>query len=211
MSRNAKQNIIYYMTINHHFAAAALLIPLGLLLLNACDTAKNATYVDVSAPEPTPIVMNQEITSHEGEPILVGPINRAGLSSRHYKDWFDPAYQAYTVDSVTLLPFKQQLRGLDVLVFMGTWCSDSQAQVPQFYRILDWVGYDEKKLRVVSLDNHPDRYKKSPDGAEQPWSIESVPTFILLKNGREIGRIVEYPSATLEKDMARMIAGLGRE
>lgn len=184
---------------------------LSLAGTSSCQRPAKPGQSAASLPAQKPVTMNQEIISHEGMPIMVGPINRQGLLGDNYQQWFTPNYDAYKVDTTTLLPYKKTIKGLDMLVFMGTWCEDSQGQVPQFYRILDWVGYPEKNLRVVSLDNHPDRYKKAPNGEEAGWMIESVPTFIFLKDGREIGRIVEYPSASLEKDMAYMLAALGRE
>lgn len=76
---------------------------------------------------------------------------------------------------------------------------------PHFYKILDHLGFPEKRLRVVALDNHPDRRKTSPDGAEKGWNIEYVPTFIFLKNDKEVGRIVETPAVSLEKDMVNIL------
>jgi len=184
---------------------------LSLAGTSSCQRPATPGQPAASLPAQKPATMNQEISSHEGTPILVGPINRQGLLGSNYQSWFAPNYDTYKVDSTTLLPHKKTIKGLDILVFMGTWCEDSQGQVPQFYRILDWAGYPEKNLRVISLDNHPDRYKKAPNGEEAGWMIESVPTFIFLKDGREIGRIVEYPSASLEKDMASMFAALGRD
>lgn len=184
---------------------------LSLVLLTSCNRGMKPDSSSTQTTAPMPALINQEITSHEGEPILVGLINRQGLMADHYRTWFEPNYQAYKVDSTILMPYRQQLRGMEILLFMGTWCEDSQAQVPQFFRILDWAGFDEKRLKVVSLDNHPDRYKKSPQGEQEGWFIESVPTFILLKNGQEVGRIVEYPVNSLEKDVASMLAGMGRE
>jgi hypothetical protein len=35
-----------------------------------------------------------------------------------------------------------------------------------------------------------------------------VPTFIFMKDGQELGRIVEYPLESLEKDMAKILSGV---
>ena len=35
--------------------------------------------------------------------------------------------------------------------------------------------------------------------------IELVPTFIFYRNGEELGRIVETPEDTLEKDLAEIV------
>jgi len=148
--------------------------------------------------------LNQQVISHNGDPILLGEVNSAGLEAAPYGDWFQPAYQAYQVDKTALANTK--LEGVELLVFVGTWCEDSQRELPHFYKILDHLGFPKKRLRVIALDNHPDRRKTSPDGAEKGWNIEYVPTFILLKNGQELGRIVETPMVSLEKDMVGILA-----
>jgi len=37
--------------------------------------------------------------------------------------------------------------------------------------------------------------------------IEKIPTFIFIMNGKEIGRIIESPNESLEKDMLKIIRG----
>lgn len=34
------------------------------------------------------------------------------------------------------------------------------------------------------------------------YKLERIPTFILLKDGKEVHRVVEYPNETIEKDFA---------
>jgi thiol-disulfide isomerase/thioredoxin len=146
---------------------------------------------------------NFEVISHDGKPILLGKINREGLEKAPYAGWFNPAYQKYNVDKTSLS--NVNLKGVEIKLFIGTWCSDSQREVPRFYKLLDQLGYSSKKVEMVGLDNHPDRRKTSPDGSEKGWKIEYVPTFIFLKDGKEIGRIIESPMASLEKDLAGIL------
>jgi thiol-disulfide isomerase/thioredoxin len=148
--------------------------------------------------------LNQQVISYKGDPILLGEVNRAGLEAAPFGDWFRPAYDAYQVDKVVLA--NADLAGVDLLIFVGTWCEDSQRELPHFYKILDHLGFPEMRLQVIALDNHPDRRKTSPDGAEKGWSIEYVPTFIFLKNGKEVGRIVETPLVSLEKDIVGILS-----
>jgi thiol-disulfide isomerase/thioredoxin len=148
--------------------------------------------------------LNKQVISHEGEPILLGKINQTGLEKSPYSEWFNSAYREYAVDQVSLN--NADFSSVEILTFMGTWCSDSQREVPHLYKILDAVHFKRKKMTVIAVDNHPDRRKTSPGGEEKGWNIEYVPTFIVLKNGREIGRIVESPMETLEKDLVQILA-----
>ena len=164
-----------------------IFFPIIIILLSCADSEK----------------INQEIISYEDEPILVGEIDLLGLSKEPYKTWFDENYQTYVVDLESLqeAPFED----IEIDLFLGTWCEDSQLQVPQFYKILVQTGYDMSNFRMIAVDNHPDRDLQSPEGEHQGMNIEFVPTFIFYREGKEIGRIVEYPEDTLEKDMARIL------
>ncbi|MCO6492347.1 MAG: thioredoxin family protein [Phaeodactylibacter sp.] len=151
--------------------------------------------------------INQRAENHEGETILVGRIDRAGLQQEPFGAWFNEGYAGYEADKTSLQEIKESLPGVDILAFMGTWCSDSQREVPHFFKILDHAGYDLNGLQLVALSNHPDNYKQSPQHEEQGWNIEYVPTFIFLKNGKELGRIVESPDVSLEKDLRKILTG----
>lgn len=150
--------------------------------------------------------MNQETVNIEEEQILVGKVNWQGLTQQPYDEWFTPTYLSYQVDSVTLGSLGSNIDKIEIIMFLGTWCSDSQVEVPQFYKILDHVGYDLSKMTVVALERLESRELVSPQHEEVEYKITHVPTFIFKRAGKEIGRVTEYPEKTLEKDMVRIIA-----
>ena len=85
---------------------------------------------------------------------------------------------------------------------MGTWCGDSKRETPRFYKIMEdanFVFYKNFKLVTVN------RKKKTPDNLQEGLNILRVPTFIFYKNGKEIGRYVEYPRETMEKDILKIV------
>ena len=149
--------------------------------------------------------MNQEIVSIEDEQILVGKVNWQGLTQQPYDEWFTPTYLSYKVDSLTLSSLGSKIDEIEIITFLGTWCSDSQVEVPQFYRILDHIGYDLSKMTVVALERLESRELVSPQHEETEYKITHVPTFIFKRAGKEVGRVTEYPEKTLEKDMVRII------
>lgn len=151
--------------------------------------------------------LNQKVVNHEEETILVGKINRAGLMEEPFREWFNESYAGYEVDKATLDGVKPALLDVEVLLFMGTWCSDSQREVPHFIKIMDHLDYGTSGPQIIALSNHPDNYKQSPQHEEEGWNIEYVPTIIFVKNDKELGRIVEYPEESLEKDMRKILVG----
>ena len=146
--------------------------------------------------------MNKTV-QNDGSEMLLGETNRAGLQMDAFKEWFNPGYSEYNVDSETLASLKPLLKDINITVFMGSWCEDSHRDVPQLYKILDEAKFDESKLKVISVDED----KLTPEGFEKDMDIQNVPTIILYKNNKELGRIVEYPIQTLEKDMLSILSG----
>ncbi len=147
----------------------------------------------------------QQSTSVDGLPMLLGKIDRASLTAPDYNSWFQTEYNAYSVQSTVLEPAKSRLKGITVEIFMGTWCEDSQREVPHFYKIMDHLNIEDKIVTIIAVDDHPDRLKTSPQGEERGKNIEFVPTFIFRRNGTEIGRIVEMPRISLEADMIEIL------
>jgi thiol-disulfide isomerase/thioredoxin len=145
--------------------------------------------------------MNQEVKPIFGSSYLIGKVNREGLMKENYKEWFEASYSEYEVDKTTLTTLQGKLEGMEIKVFMGTWCSDSQREVPRFYKILDDLQFDESQLTVISMDE----YKETPEKYEEDLDIQRVPTIIFYKGEQEIGRIIESPNVSLEEDMAGIV------
>lgn len=140
---------------------------------------------------------------YEETVMLLGKANRKGLQIDAFKDWFDAGYDTYSVDSETLEKIKPLLKDVTITLFMGTWCEDSQRETPHFYKILDQANYDESKLDLITVSEE----KTTPQGFEEGKNITNVPTIIFYKNNKELGRIVEYPIETLEKDILAILSG----
>lgn len=133
----------------------------------------------------------------DDEKMLLGIVNRDGLQLEEYKAWFQSNYNNYTVEQDAIAPLNTNLRGIQIKVFIGTWCSDSQREIPAFYKILDALEFDQDNLTMIAID----RSKKLPSKELKDFAIEYVPTFIFYKEDKEIGRIIESPTLSLEEDM----------
>jgi hypothetical protein len=137
--------------------------------------------------------------------MLVGYCNREGF--KMIQSNFDSVYQAeysmYKPDQATLDQIAGKLKKIKIKVVMGTWCGDSKDWVPRFYKVIDKVGFDESKLTLICVDHT----KKAPVTELSKLKIQKVPTFIVYKKRREIGRIVETPSDLIEKDILKILTG----
>ena len=148
---------------------------------------------------------NAEIKNEKGNTILAGHCSLNIMQQNPYKEWFDKSYDAYTVDTATVQQLKPLLDKTTIEIFPGSWCGDSKREVPRMIKILQAASFDTSKLRIVFVDNSTAAYKQSPQHEEYNKNIHRVPTFIIYDGRKETGRIVEYPVASLEKDLLTIL------
>ena len=149
--------------------------------------------------------INKEINIDDETPFLLGKIDKNGLTSDHYNEWFSKNYNDYELDQEIIQAIGSKLNAYQITLFMGTWCGDSKMEVPRFYKILEACNFPENQLTVIALSRKPYMYKQSPNHYEAGLNIHRVPTFIFYKNKKEVNRIVEHPVETLESDILNII------
>ena len=159
------------------------------------------------------IVFSQPINKiskdRNGNPMLEGCCTREALLQEPFASWFVPSYDSYHVDSSVATQLKQYISNKTFVLFLGTWCGDSKREVPRLYKIFDFIGMQPEQVKLVMVSNHDSVYKQSPTHEEQGKNILRVPTLLVLENGNEINRFVEYPVESLEKDLLHMLSRKG--
>lgn len=94
--------------------------------------------------------------------------------------------------------------GATVHVYFGIWCGDSLREVPRFWKSLEVVESDIPfDVEHVALDRELDAGEATIDHDD----ITLVPTFVVERDGREVGRIVESAPNTLEEDLLALLSG----
>lgn len=146
-------------------------------------------------------VNNKMIDPVHEEEILIGDCNREGLTADDFGLIFDEEYALYEADPAYLNKIVLLDRNYSIIVVLGTWCQDSQEQVPRFYRILDALKFPAEMISIICVDGN----KTGGDVDISGLNIEKVPTFIFYRNGEEVGRITETPENTLEQDMFEIL------
>lgn len=134
---------------------------------------------------------------------LVGIATKANFTEAPFNTWFHFNYEDYEMDETIIEKLAPLLDNITIKAFMGTWCSDSQEQIPVLYKILDTTEFNYENLEMVAVNED----KKTPDNLQIGLDIERVPTFIFYKNGVEIGRFVEYPRESVEADLLKIVSG----
>ena len=148
--------------------------------------------------------LNNRIFDEKAErEILIGYCDINGLNEEPFDEWFNLEFEEYVADKKIIRKIKKNKINskVKITIVMATWCSDSRREVPRFYKILNKLKYDLKNVKLINVNT-----KKAAEGTNtSELNIEKVPTFIFYKNKKEIGRIIETPSETLEKDLLNII------
>ena len=139
------------------------------------------------------------ISAAERSNYHVGEINQQALFAG--LPVFNANYQAYKLSAESVSSFKASLpEALEVRILFGTWCHDSEREVPRLLKLLNLVGLPEESVEMYALDLK----KKDPKGIADAMGIKYTPTFIFYVGDRELGRIVERPEVSLISDIARL-------
>jgi hypothetical protein len=134
-----------------------------------------------------------------GEKMLLGPISIEQLTE--LPDWFGHDFLSFMPRESFLNEIPTGIPGVEILCVLGSWCSDSKREVPRLIRIMQLKSIDPGKLKMFGAD----RNKMTPGGESADYHIEKVPTFIFFRDDKEIGRIVEKPEYSFERDMLAIV------
>lgn len=136
-----------------------------------------------------------------GSTVFKGLITFADLEKESSFDWLKKNQAFYQPDAATLTFIQANLRRYNITVFMGTWCEDSQFLVPQLYKLLTDIHYPLSQYTMYGVD----RKKTSKHNEQLAYNIEKVPTIILFREGKEVGRITELVKKSIDSDLAEII------
>ena len=141
-----------------------------------------------------------------GEKIFKGIISREILENDSSIKWYAQNLKGYTPDALALAGLRKYSDSIQLLVFMGTWCEDSHFIIPKFFTLLDASGFPKDKVSLIGVD----RSKKTLSHLTEALGIINVPTIIVMKNGKEVGRVVEYGKyGAFDKELGEIINSIG--
>jgi hypothetical protein len=143
------------------------------------------------------------IADADGSRILKGIISRDLVEKdTSYAKWWDNSLRGYTANTDAISILQKNKDSIQLLAFMGTWCEDSHFIIPKFYTLLDRAGFGKDKVSLIGVD----RAKKTMGYLSESLNVINVPTVIVMKGGKEIGRVVEYGKyGLIDKEIGEII------
>lgn len=167
-------------------------IVLAALLISAC-TATRAQSPYVSSKDP----------SNPAQHIFNGIITKYALINDSSFAWYASSQKIYTPLEDAVNALRAATTGkIHIVLFGGTWCEDTQFILPKFFALQEKSGFPDAGISFFAVD----RSKKTIGGVADAFKITNVPTIIVMKDGKEIGRVVEYgKTGQWDKELADML------
>ncbi|MEP2653612.1 MAG: thioredoxin family protein [Paraglaciecola sp.] len=109
---------------------------------------------------------------------------------------FQSVYESYEPTEAEITAIKS-IEGKSIMVLFGTWCHDSEREVPRLLKLLERAGVTLKSLSLVGVD----RNKQEPGNRHSQFELRYTPTIILLDGNKELGRVIERPQVSLGEDL----------
>jgi thiol-disulfide isomerase/thioredoxin len=122
--------------------------------------------------------------------ILKGIISKSDLENEPaYNKWYTESQKIYPVPNGDAIKgLRKNKDNVNIVIFGGTWCEDSQFVLPKFFKMQEASGFPEDRITMYAVD----RNKETTGTIAEDYHITNIPTIIVMKDGKEAGRVVEY-------------------
>jgi len=135
---------------------------------------------------------------------ILGPVSKEEIlaNDRIYEIYIN----RYTPDSASVNYLSAYPDSVTLIVFMGSWCRESKKYIPGLMKTLELAESEFIITEYIAVDQQ----KKIPQIFLKEFEIKYIPTVVVLKGNKELGRIVEKPRQLIETDLIQIL-DLGNE
>lgn len=134
----------------------------------------------------------------------VGETNRAAVEAKHER-WKQALADAKP-DAAVAKKLVTAGKGARVVVYLGTWCGDSRREISRLWKAIELGGGKPAfNIQYIALD----RDMAAP-GFTVPPELKYVPTLVVTKGGKELGRIIESAPMGIETALLGLLEGTAK-
>jgi hypothetical protein len=139
---------------------------------------------------------------HPEVKVVRGLVNKYLFQNDTAFKWYSQSQGYYRPDTATLGAFERAKGKCQFVVFGGTWCEDTQFVLPKFFKLQEQSGIPDEAITMFGVN----RAKTSLGNIAKAFNVTLVPTIIVMKEGKEIGRVVEYgKTGKWDKELAEIL------
>ncbi len=133
------------------------------------------------------------------KPPLLGDQTIAGLTG--YSENYQTLMDAYKPNAESLAALRQE-KGITAVIYFGTWCPFCGRYVPRMMQVANQLGDSGAQIEFYGLPG-----QISNDARAKAAKVNGVPTGIVYRDGKEIGRLEGDAWTSPERSLLKVIRG----
>lgn len=137
--------------------------------------------------------------------VIKGKVTMQALMNDSALPWFYTGVNNYQPNDNMLNYIKDNRGKFNVVAVAGTWDDQSQRLLPALYKIMILAGSPDEQVLTFGAD------EKLQFDAPEDYKVKKLPTIILFREGKEIGRVSGEVGESLESDMAKILLKANRK
>ncbi|OKY26271.1 thioredoxin family protein [Thalassotalea sp. PP2-459] len=134
---------------------------------------------------------------NDTEQMAEGDISRQQLLSSQVQ--FSNGYHQFHLSEEKTALIREWPDSTHFDVYFGTWCHDSEREVPKLLKIMDVNKAFSHQLIALNYQ------KTEAKGRAKKAGVQFTPTIVIYVDDQEIGRIIERSRKSLVDDIDKMI------
>ena len=140
-----------------------------------------------------------------GNKVVRGFMTQQELATDTAFSWYGRNIKGFSPDAAAVQAFRNKKDAIHIIAFGGTWCEDTQNLLPKFFALTDAAGFSQDRVTLLGVD----REKKTVQHFSEALGVTRVPTFIVMKDGKEVGRVVEWGKyGQPDKELGEIVNGI---
>lgn len=140
-------------------------------------------------------------TDNAGNKMLVGKLNLQLLANDSAFSWFYSGINKYEPNQEWTRYIQYYRDSFSVVVFAGTWETNTKNLLPALYRTLMAAGYPLNTVTLYGVDQQ----MHALNGEAEKYRVRKLPTIVILHEGQELGRIEAVPVQSVEANLVAIL------
>lgn len=138
---------------------------------------------------------------------LKGKIQMKQLISDSAFAWFYTGVNRYQVNENMVNYLKSNKDKVQLVALVNTSDAASKELLPKFYKVMILASVPEESIHLYGFDDSG----KSGDVVADGYKAKRLPVIMVMRDGKEEGRITVSPKETVEQDLAQIIMKMSKK
>lgn len=140
------------------------------------------------------------VTMGQSQP-LKGKFDMKQLVNDSTQAWFHTGINRYDANSTMVNYIKTNKDKIQLVALVNTTDEASRKLLPEFYKVMILSSVPEESIHMYGMDNSGN----SGDAKADSYKVKKYPTILVIRDGKEEGRITGAPKSSIEDDLAQII------